>query len=735
MAIPATSPDFKYRAFISYSHQDQVWGQWLHKALETYRVPSRLVGTVTAAGVILRRLTPIFRDRDELPSAHDLTRKVNEALAQSANLIVICSPSAARSPWVDAEVLAFKRLGRADRVFCVIVGGEPGASDRPGGEAEECFAEALRYTVGADGQLTKERTEPIAADARSGKDGKGNAKLKLIAGMLDVGFDALKQREQQRRNRRMAAITAAALAVMVVTTGLAINAMIARKAAVVARQDAERRQKQAEGLVGFMLGDLNDKLREVHRLDIMQAVDDKAMAYFNSLPSSDVTDEALAQRATALQKIGNVREDQNHLPDAIEAYAAASAIEADLLQRAPGDVARQVAYATSLNWIGEAAFQRGDLGQALQSFRRVGGMLQKAVAAKPDNTEFAFMLGTAHNNVGQVLDARGDIAAAQTEYQAALEIFRKLAAREPKNTRWRSEQGWAWSNLGKLALQQGHLDQAIAAYRADLRIKAALAASDPGNNQWREDLLVSNAILGRTLGLCGEMQAAVRHVSDAVTSARALMAFDPSAANYQDDFALYSQLLGGLLRQQGQLDRAAAPIADAIRVLSALVAKDPSAAYLQHDLAQSQLESAQLQHVTGDADAAQHSAESALAMTKDALAKHTGDRDWTLLGGQVETVLGQIAETRGDNATARACWMQARDSVAAIARTSEDPRFLAAWVSSMLLLDDVDTARPLLAKLAATGYRTPDFLTLVASAKIAYPPDVGMAQRIAAAMN
>lgn len=95
---------FRYRAFISYSHQDKAWADWLHKALEIYAVPKRLVGQTTAAGVIPKRLTPIFRDRDELASAHDLDRKVNEALAQSANLIVICSPRAADSHWVNEEV-------------------------------------------------------------------------------------------------------------------------------------------------------------------------------------------------------------------------------------------------------------------------------------------------------------------------------------------------------------------------------------------------------------------------------------------------------------------------------------------------------------------------------------------------------------------------------------------------------------------------------------------------------
>lgn len=116
------------------------WGDWLHKALETYRIPSRLVGRETTAGMIPKSLSPIFRDRDELPSATDLNRKVNEALAQSANLIVICSPRSAVSRWVNEEILAYKRLGRADRVFCLIVDGEPNASDLPGRAAEECFA-------------------------------------------------------------------------------------------------------------------------------------------------------------------------------------------------------------------------------------------------------------------------------------------------------------------------------------------------------------------------------------------------------------------------------------------------------------------------------------------------------------------------------------------------------------------------------------------------------------------
>ncbi|HEX8069273.1 MAG TPA: toll/interleukin-1 receptor domain-containing protein [Pyrinomonadaceae bacterium] len=197
-AVPAA--DYKYWAFISYSHQDEEWAKWVHESLETYRVPRRLVGRATPYGPVPERAFPIFRDRDELPGSFDLGGNLRDALRRSRTLIVICSPRAAASRWVNEEVRQFKALGR-ENVLCLIVEGEPNASDKPELGLPECFPPALRFRVGADGQLTDERTEPIAADARKGRDGRVNAKLKLAAGILGVGFDELRQRERVRRRR------------------------------------------------------------------------------------------------------------------------------------------------------------------------------------------------------------------------------------------------------------------------------------------------------------------------------------------------------------------------------------------------------------------------------------------------------------------------------------------------------------------------------------------------------
>lgn len=205
---------FKYWAFISYSHVDRKWGDWLHRGLETYRPPLGLIGKPGRDGPVRRKNPPIFRDREELPSSASLSDNINDALRESSYLIVICSPHAAVSRWVNEEIVYFKSLGREDRVLCLIVEGEPNATDKPESGKLECFPPGVRFRVGADGELTDKRTEPIAADARKEGDGKRNAKLKLAAGLLGVNYNDLKQREKWRALRRRVALVFAGSALI-----------------------------------------------------------------------------------------------------------------------------------------------------------------------------------------------------------------------------------------------------------------------------------------------------------------------------------------------------------------------------------------------------------------------------------------------------------------------------------------------------------------------------------------
>ncbi|MEX0644319.1 MAG: toll/interleukin-1 receptor domain-containing protein, partial [Parvularculaceae bacterium] len=241
--------EHKYRAFISYSHADEKWGDWLHRALETYRAPKALVGGKTLFGPVPERLTPIFRDRADLPAAGSLNAEIEAALSASLFQIVICSPQAARSRWVNEEIKYFKRVHGPGRVLALIVAGEPMASATPGREDEECFPPALRFHVDAAGAVTNEAAEPVAADARRERDGRRYALLKVAAGLIGVKLDDLIQREAARRAQRARLVMGGSAAIAMVMVFFAA-------AALLAREEAFRMRTQAENLIEFMLTDL-----------------------------------------------------------------------------------------------------------------------------------------------------------------------------------------------------------------------------------------------------------------------------------------------------------------------------------------------------------------------------------------------------------------------------------------------------------------------------------------------
>lgn len=209
ICAPEAEEGYKYWAFISYSHHDEKSSARLHRALEEYRVPKKLVGRITAYGRVPARLLPIFRDRDELAGSSNLNMRIQEALQRSRYLIVICSPHAAVSKWVNEEVKTFKALGRQDQILCLILDGEPNASEQPDSGLLECFPPGIRFGVSEKMDITNVRSEPIAADARKGKDGWTGAKLKLLAGILGVSYDELRQRERQRKRWQKIRLTAA----------------------------------------------------------------------------------------------------------------------------------------------------------------------------------------------------------------------------------------------------------------------------------------------------------------------------------------------------------------------------------------------------------------------------------------------------------------------------------------------------------------------------------------------
>ncbi len=443
--------DARYKAFISYSHEDDKWADWLHRSLESYRPPKHLVGEVTDHGPVPKRMAPVFRDRAELSTATDLGVVLNEALEQSACQLVICSPAAARSRWVNEEILAYKRLGQEDRIFCLIVAGEPNAGERP--ELEECFPAALRYKLGADGELSDVRAEPIAADVREGKDGKADAKLKIIAGMLGVGFDALRQREQQRRQRRLAAIASAATVGMIIATTLATVAIFARAEAERQRVRAEVEAETAQQTTNFLVD--------------LFAVSDPSEALGNTITAREILDQGARRIEFELEDQPVI---QSTLLDTMGTVYMRLGLYDEartLLER--GLVTRQTLYGRDHP---EVAHSQANLGELLGLQAELEGaaeLYQQAIAIQRAASDVPSPeLALSLVGLADIRRLQGNPESAEKLLREAVEIQRQTLGEENLTV------AKSLDYLGMSLWEQGKYDTAEALLRASLAVRRRL---------------------------------------------------------------------------------------------------------------------------------------------------------------------------------------------------------------------------------------------------------------------
>ena len=137
----STLAKFKYQAFISYKREDDKWASWLQRKLEHYKMPVVVKRSDDSLPSYVR---PVFKDTTDL-SGGLLEKAIDEALIQSRYLIVICSPRAAKSPWVCKEVQHFIDSGREEFIIPFIIEGLPNSSNI----STECFPKNLRELTGS----------------------------------------------------------------------------------------------------------------------------------------------------------------------------------------------------------------------------------------------------------------------------------------------------------------------------------------------------------------------------------------------------------------------------------------------------------------------------------------------------------------------------------------------------------------------------------------------------------
>jgi tetratricopeptide (TPR) repeat protein len=566
----------------------------------------------------------------------------------------------------------------------------------PGREDEECFPPALRYKYDRRGHQTAKRADPLAADFREVGEGRRLAFLKLVAGMLGVGLDELVRRDQTRRQRQLAYLAAASLAGMAITSTLAVTAIQSRDA-------ARDQRRQAEGLIGFMLGDLKDKLEPIGKLDALDGVGKRVLAYYHNQPIDDLSDSSLSQRSRALTLMAQVAEARGDVEGALRLYREAMAGTAESIRRDPNDPQAVFDHAQNVFYIGQIAHNRGDFRTAEASMREYRRLALRMIALSPDSMKYRMEEQYAETNLGVVLSDQRRFEEAAAQFADGQRTMEAIATADPNNREYQKSvaESLAWLADAKMAM--GDLPGATAARKRDVAILERLFAQT-GDVDYQQRLLPARRMLGVAYAAQGQTAQAAQQFRAAVAEADVLVPKEPNNTNWLE-YAYKARLeLANQLILAGDSQRAAQLVGQACHTVDELLRRDAKKPGWRSGLSRCRMVEARLALAAGDKQKALLLAEDSVTASRT---MHSGSPvDDSYLIASAYRLVGDVQRQLGNSGGAHSAWQAAVAMLPTGAM--EEPSEMAERAMILERLGRVGEAQQLARRLSQMGYHNPE---------------------------
>ena len=335
------------------------------------------------------------------------------------------------------------------------------------------------------------------------------------------------------RKHRTAVIVAAVLAVVV-----AVTAVVASRRIDTAEDTATAQRAASDDLVGYMLADLQTRLTDVGRLDVLAGIGANIDAYYVALGGSP---------------------------------ARLSAID-------------RARWSRALDILGDVAEQAGALAKAKALFERALALRQELAASGERRSETLALLATSQSKLGGVQRATGETAAAAASYEAARRGFAELVVLEPTRREHRRQEGLALANLGGVELERFAAPAARERFTAALAIGDELVAADPGKTSYVLLKLAALRGLVDVTQYTGDLEAASVRASEALAIAERLAVDDPGP-DAQRSLGTTLQRQADVRSKQGDRAGALAAHRRAAEVFERASERDPSNAVMRSSLA------------------------------------------------------------------------------------------------------------------------------------------------------
>jgi tetratricopeptide (TPR) repeat protein len=476
-----------------------------------------------------------------------------------------------------------------------------------------------------------------------------------------------------------------------------------------ARDAADFRRGQAEDLVRFIVGDLRGRLEPVGRLDALDGAASRALAYFASIPPEEMTGDDLHYNALALAQLGQARDQEGKLRQAIQLFLQSVRFGSAAVQRDSSKDQWQMTLSNAHFWLGDALRRERDVDGALEHFGAYFAISQRLAQRHPNDPKYQAEVSYAHGNLGAAYEAGGDIPRARSEFRIALDLDRRRLHRDPKNEQWQADLANSANRLGVVLQKTGDFTGARRAFDEDLEARRRLAQAAPDDVRRQRRLAASLAYAGSLHQSTGDVGQALACYREEAALSAALAAQDPSNADARRNRDVARVRLAALLDPAAGLPLAEAAAND----LRELARNDARAAW-RRDLAATLVRLAAIRLRVGALARARADAEEALRSSEALVAERPKDVQYVRILCDALMTAAALDETQGRLPSA----LQRRTRAADVANTiPDDPSIAALRIRALFALGRAQEAAPMAQKLLAGGYREAEFASVVAHSR------------------
>jgi len=453
--------EYEYYAFISYKRggEDEKWAKRLQHTLERYRIP---IADLLREGNIRENFPKrlkIFRDKSDLGSHMTVEEGLSANLSVSKNLIVICSCRSAESLYVDGEVKYFAEAGRSGNIAPLFIGSE----------------QAVPPSMPED-------VAPVVAS-----DGYEETFIRLMARLLNVDYDNMRQAHLRASRREAMFRLAAVAAVLVIVTGLALWA-------VSAERRATQMRLESEDLVNFLTFDLaRDKIGWLSS-ERRAMLTLRAAEYYERWEPGEAG--ALFAYAVNLVQQGDVAYALLwNVDGAVDFYSQALEIMSRLRDSDPENERFFIEYSGALAGLGNLFEIKGDIKRAEQYYRMNNEVTRKFADDFPNSLKGRGELANSFKHLAQMEIGRGNFREANDLYEKCGAIWDETLLGWPEETQswlWKMKRGDYLSGAAYVNILQNNLYAALDYLADSVSLFGELCEEDPENMAAR--LLYADAV-------------------------------------------------------------------------------------------------------------------------------------------------------------------------------------------------------------------------------------------------